>query len=231
MTHLFSPYGRKRLRHSEALAWAILGVAAWGIAGNVFATPSHSASGTILILGDSLSAGYGVAEGRSWVALLRRKLVRSHWQCHVVNASISGETSSGGRVRLPALLRHFHPKILMLELGANDGLRGTSLRILRTNLTAMIRRAEGSGATVFLIGIELPPNYGPFYTKRFSGIYQHLARAMHLAFVPFLLAHVATHRKLMQPDGLHPNAQGEPRVLANVWPNLKPLLPRACLRS
>ncbi|EQD34933.1 lipolytic enzyme, G-D-S-L, partial [mine drainage metagenome] len=161
-----------------------------GFAGSASATPIRPVSGTLLILGDSLSAGYGVAQGRSWVALLRRKLLHNHWHCRVVNASISGETSSGGRVRLPELLRRFHPKILILELGANDGLRGASLRILRKNLVAMIRRARAAGTTVLLIGILLPPNYGPYYTGRFARIYQHLAHVMHLPFVPFLLAHV-----------------------------------------
>lgn len=194
------------------------------------ADPLQPPPGVILILGDSLSAGYGVAEGKSWVDLLRQKLSHDHWRCRVVNASISGETSSGGRIRLPALLRRWHPKILVLELGANDGLRGSSLRILRANLIAMIRRAEKAQAQVLLIGILLPPNYGPYYTGHFAAIYTHLARSMHLPFVPFLLAHVATHRSLMQADGLHPNARGEPRVLANVWPELVTLLPHACLQ-
>lgn len=231
MAHILSLHGRRGFRHSGALAWVLVGWMAWGPAGGAHAASIHPALGNILILGDSLSAGYGVAEGHSWVALLRKKLQRNRWSCRVVNASISGETSSGGAVRLPPLLQRFHPKILLLELGANDGLRGASLRILSMNLVAMIREARAAGALVLLIGVYLPPNYGPFYTRHFAGIYQSLAHTYRLPFVPFLLAHVATHRKLMQPDRLHPNARGEPGVLANVWPVLKPLLPRACLRS
>ena len=228
MTNLFSLYDWKRFRHHGLLAWILFGAVVSGLASGAHASPNPPGPGTILILGDSLSAGYGVAEGHSWVDLMRKKLARRHWQCRVVNASISGETSSGGRVRLPGLLRRYHPRIVVLELGANDGLRGASLGTLRTNLAAMIRRAESAQATVLLIGILLPPNYGPYYTGRFAAVYRRLARAEHLAFVPFLLAHVANHRKLMQADRLHPNALGEPRVLANVWPKLRPLLSRAC---
>jgi acyl-CoA thioesterase-1 len=185
----------------------------------------------ILILGDSLSAGYGVAVGHSWVDFLRRKLAHEGWDCPIRNASISGETSSGGRVRLPELLHRLKPRILILELGANDGLRGSSLSILQRNLEAMIRSATRHGTRVLLVGILLPPNYGPYYTHRFDALYPTLARTYHLAFVPFLLAHVATHRSLMQPDGLHPRARASPRILANVWPILRPLLPHACHRG
>ncbi len=185
----------------------------------------------ILILGDSLSAGYGVAIGHSWVDLLRRKLARTGWVCPIRNASISGETSSGGRARLPGLLRRLEPRILILELGANDGLRGSSLTLLRINLEAMIHTALRRGVRVLLVGILLPPNYGPYYTHRFDALYPALAREDHLAFVPFLLAHVATHRALMQPDGLHPRGRASPRILANVWPALRPLLPGACHRG
>jgi acyl-CoA thioesterase-1 len=185
----------------------------------------------ILILGDSLSAGYGVALGHSWVDLLRRTLARKGWFCPIRNASISGETTSGGRARLPGLLKRLKPRILILELGANDGLRGSSLTVLRANLEAMIHAALGRGVRVLLVGILLPPNYGPYYTHRFDALYPALARQDHLAFVPFLLAHVATHRTLMQPDGLHPRGQASPLILANVWPALRPLLPGACHRG
>lgn len=178
----------------------------------------------ILVLGDSLSAAYGLPREAGWVALLQTRLKAQKFPHRVVNASISGETTAGGRTRLPALLREYRPQVVILALGANDGLRGLSLEQTRDNLDAMIRSAKASGARVLLIGMRLPPNYGPAYTERFHALYGMLARRHHLAFVPFLLERIATERAWFQADGLHPTAQAQPLLLDTVWPALEPLL-------
>lgn len=176
------------------------------------------------MVGDSLSAGYGIEVRDGWVTLLQQRLTRQGYPHTVVNASISGDTSAGGRARLADALKRHHPQIVILELGANDGLRGLSLRATRTNLEAMIKAAQSAGARVLLIGMQLPPNYGPDYTGKFRAIYRDLARNNDLPLVPFLLDGVALNPKLMQPDGLHPRAAAQPRLLENVWPYLEPLL-------
>lgn len=178
----------------------------------------------ILVLGDSLSAAYGLPREAGWVALLQTRLQAQKFPHRVVNASISGETTAGGRTRLPALLKEHRPQVVILALGANDGLRGLSLQQTQDNLDAMIRSAKASGAGVLLIGMKLPPNYGPAYTERFQALYGTLARRHHLAFVPFLLERIATERALFQADGLHPTAEAQPLMLDTVWPTLKPLL-------
>ena len=178
----------------------------------------------ILVVGDSLSAGYGIELRDGWVTLLQQRLARQGYPHTVVNASISGDTTAGGRARLPDALKRHRPRIVILELGGNDGLRGLSLRATRANLDAMIMAAQSAGAQVLLVGIHLPPNYGPEYTGKFHAIYRELARTHNTALVPFLLEGVALTPGLMQPDGIHPRAAAQPRLLDNVWPYLEPLL-------
>jgi acyl-CoA thioesterase I len=179
---------------------------------------------TILVFGDSLSAAYGLRPDQGWVALLQQRLLAQGYGYTTVNASISGETSSGGLERLPRALALHHPAIVVLELGANDGLRGLPLTTVRDNLTRMIQLSRQSGAKVLLLGIRLPPNYGPRYASEFAQMYTDLAREQHVELVPFLLEKVALHPDLMQEDGLHPDAAGETPVLDTVWPYLQPLL-------
>ncbi len=188
-----------------------------------FFTLSASA-GTLLVFGDSLSAGYGLEAGQSWVDLLQQRLQKQKIPCKVINASISGDTSAGGLARIkPALAQHA-PDILLLELGANDGLRGLSLNAMKSNLNSIIEQAKGTGAKVLLIGMQMPPNYGPRYTERFQNIYKELASEQQIPLVPFLMESVALEPSLMQPDNFHPNAQAQPLLLESVWPHLQPLL-------
>lgn len=179
---------------------------------------------TVLVLGDSLSAAHNIAADQGWVHLLEVRLGKMQPPWHVVNASISGETTLSGRNHLPKLLATYKPAVLVLELGANDGLRGLPLDAVRQNLAAMIDMAGQAHAKVLLVGIELPVNYGPRYRDALRGIYADLARSKHTALVPFLLEKVALDPSLMQADGLHPTAAGEPAVLATVWAQLAPLL-------
>lgn len=176
------------------------------------------------MLGDSLSAAHNIPVEAGWVHLLGGRLGKMVPPWRVVNASISGETSLSGRNHLPGLLASEHPAVVVIELGANDGLRGLPLDVLRDNLAAMIDIARKSGAKVLLLGIELPVNYGPQYRDGLRAVYADLARDKHVALVPFLLDGVALDPSLMQDDGLHPLAAGEPRVLETVWKALLPLL-------
>ncbi|HEX7813630.1 MAG TPA: arylesterase [Dyella sp.] len=179
---------------------------------------------TVLVLGDSLSAAHNIPVEAGWVHLLGDRLTKMEPGWSVVNASISGETSLSGRNRLPALLTKYKPSIVVLELGANDGLRGLPLDALRTNLAAMIDQAQAAKAKVLLLGIELPVNYGPQYRDGLRAIYSDLSGQKHTGLVPFLLDGVALKPELMQDDGLHPVAAGEPMVLDTVWKHLQPLL-------
>ena len=175
----------------------------------------------VLVWGDSLSAGYGIDVNAGWVALLGRRLTAEGYGYRVVNASVSGETSGGGLGRLPHALDLHKPAIVLIELGANDALRGLPIARIRENLTAMIQAAETRGARVVLIGMMMPPNYGDTYTSQFQDMYADLARQFKLSLVPFLLDGVALDPNAMQADGLHPVAAAQPRVLANVWPILQ----------
>ncbi|HET8701720.1 MAG TPA: arylesterase [Nitrococcus sp.] len=179
---------------------------------------------SILVLGDSLSAAYGIDQSAGWVALLRARLEQQKRGYRVINAGISGDTTHGGLTRLPAALERYHPEILIVELGGNDGLRGVPLAETRSNLAHIIDMAKRRGIQVLLIGVRLPPNYGAVFTERFQAMFHELARAEAIPLVPKLLAGVAEHPGLMQPDGIHPTAAAQPRLLANVWPQLKPLL-------
>jgi acyl-CoA thioesterase-1 len=175
-------------------------------------------------MGDSLSAGYGINPEQSWVSLLQKRLQSEGYEYEVVNASVSGETTEGGLHRLPRALELHHPQIVMLELGANDGLRGLPLAGTRENLEKMIAASRALGATVILMGMRIPPNYGPRYTDEFMKLYTDLAKRDSLAFIPFFLRSVVTDRSLVQADGLHPTAEAQPKLLDTVWPDLKPLL-------
>ncbi len=179
---------------------------------------------TILVLGDSLSAGYGIAVEQGWVALLEDRLKKEHKPATVVNASISGETSAGARRRLAQLLRAHHPDIVIIELGGNDGLRGLAPARTEANLAAMIEMALQNQAKVLLLGMKLPRNYGPRFRERFEAVYRRLSRRYPVAFVPFFLDEVALDDRLMQADGIHPRAAAQPRLLERVWPVLKTML-------
>ncbi|SHG77928.1 acyl-CoA thioesterase-1 [Massilia sp. CF038] len=185
---------------------------------------AHSAPKTVLVLGDSLSAEYGLARGNGWVALLEQKLKQEKIDAKVVNASISGETTSGGRARLPALLGQHKPDVVVIELGANDGLRGQPVRAAEANLRAMIEQSQKNSARVLLIGMRMPPNYGRDYTERFFGMYKNLAGQYKSPLVPFMLEGVADKPKLFQADRLHPNAEAHPIILANIWPQFAPMV-------
>jgi acyl-CoA thioesterase-1 len=180
--------------------------------------------GTILVYGDSLSAGYGLAQGEAWPSLLQQRLKKEGFEYNVVNASISGETSAGGASRIGSTLAQGHPAVTVLELGANDGLRGLPAAQMRDNLARIIRALQAAGSKVLIVGMRLPPNYGPVYLKDFEGSFAQLAKTHKTAYLPFLLEGVADKPDLFQADQLHPIASAQPRVLDNVWEGLRPLL-------
>lgn len=187
-------------------------------------SPAAFAADTILVFGDSLSAGFGLQVEQSWPSLLARRLQDEKLPYAVANASISGETTAGGKSRLPEALRRFRPAIVVFELGANDGLRGLPVEQMRANLLAMVRAAQEQDARVLLVGIRLPPNYGPDYTARFDAAYRDIARQRKTAYLPFLLEPIAQDVAAFQPDGLHPVAAAQPKILDHVWKTLRPLL-------
>jgi acyl-CoA thioesterase-1 len=179
----------------------------------------------ILVFGDSISAGYGLAHAeQGWVELLKTRLKAQGYGYQVINASVSGETTAGGLARLPRALALHHPKIVILELGGNDGLRAMPVAQMRANMGQMVDLATAAGAKVLLLGMRMPPNYGPQYTDQFALVFSDLARAKKSALVPFLLTDIALSQNLLQGDDIHPNAAGQPILLDNVWPALKPLL-------
>lgn len=188
------------------------------------ARPDVASGKTILLLGDSLSAAHNIELDKAWPSLLQARLRDMRPPLTLINASISGETTSSGLSRLPELLKNYHPALVMIELGANDGLRGLPLSEIRKNLQAMIELCGRSGAKVLLLGIELPVNYGPRYRDGLRAIYTQLAKEKGAGLVPFLLQGIALDPAAMQEDGLHPTAAAQPRVLNNVWPALKPML-------
>ncbi len=178
----------------------------------------------MLVFGDSLSAGYGLAANQAWPNLLQRDLADSKTPYRVVNASVSGETTAGGLTRLPAALKEHHPKLVVLELGANDGLRGLPVDAAQRNLARMIELAQAAGAKVHLIGMQMPPNMGPDYTRSFANMYPTLARQYRTGLTPFLLAPVIMHPDLFQADQLHPTAAGQPLLATQIRKDLAPLL-------
>lgn len=188
----------------------------------LLATAAH-AGRTILVFGDSLSAGYGIRQDAAWPSLLGQRLAREARDYTVVNASISGETTAGGKARLKQALTQHKPAILVLALGANDGLRGLPIVEMRQNLTTMVKQATRRGIRVLLVGMRLPPNYGP-YADQFQAAFREVATATHTPLVPFLLDGIGEHAEQFQADGLHPTADAQPRLLDNVWPALLPIL-------
>lgn len=190
----------------------------------LFATSAYSASKNVLVLGDSLSAEYGIVRGTGWVPLLELRLKSQKINATIINASISGETTGGGRARLPALLDQHQPMVVIIELGANDGMRGLPLTEAETNLRAMINASKNAKAKVLLVGMQLPPNYGKQYTEKFSSLYKRLSDELGIPLVPFLLEGFADQPQLFQADRIHPSSQAQPMILNNIWPKLKPLL-------
>ena len=203
---------------------SVLWAAALGVSG-----AGHAADAPqVLVVGDSLSAEYGLARGTGWVALLTQKLQADKVPAQVVNASISGDTTAGGRARLPALLKTHQPQVVVIELGSNDALRGLSLQASQANLTAMTQAAQQAGAKVLLIGMQMPPNYGAAYGKQFADLFGQVAKANGAALVPFMLKGVADQAdalKLFQADRIHPTAEAHPTILANIYPSLRKILP------
>lgn len=195
----------------------LLGFVAWS-------SPAFAENPKILIFGDSLSAAYGISPQQGWAALLQKKLHLEQYDYDVVNASISGETTSGGVSRIKTTLQQTKPVIVVLELGANDGLRGLSIQEMTRNLNTIIQQSKKNGAKVMLIGMRIPPNYGPQYTEAFRLSYQQLSIQHKIPLVPFMLEKVAAKPRLIQDDGLHPNALGQTIILENIWPKLKLLL-------
>ena len=203
-------------------AAAVSAVPAWAQSGKKAAAESR-----IVVLGDSLSAEYGLTRGAGWVALLEKRLAEEKLTAAVVNASISGDTTSGGRARLDALLKQHQPTIIIIELGANDALRGLPLKNTEDNLSAMAQAAQKIGAKVVLVGMQVPPNYGRHYADQFMQLFATVAQKNKTALVPFLLKGIADSADatvLFQADGIHPLAQAHPQMLDNVWPALRPLL-------
>lgn len=207
-------------RAAFAIATALLALAA----------PPALAQRTLLVFGDSLSAAYGLATSQGWVSLLGERIARDGLDWRVVNASISGETTAGGLRRLPEDLKRHRPNLVVIALGANDGLRGQPVAAARGNLEEMIRLARAARAEPVLVGLMIPPNYGIDYAREFRDLYPQLARKARVPLVPFLLDGVADRRDLFLPDQLHPSAEAQPRILDNVWPTLEPLLRRPAAR-
>ena len=204
--------------------WYGLGLLLW----LTISLPVHAEiKPTLLVVGDSLSAEYGIARGRGWVALLQQKLQADKFQWQVVNASISGDTTAGGLARLPALLKQHQPQLVVIELGGNDALRGFSLKMTEDNLVKMIQACKTIQAKVVLVGMQVPPNYGAAYASDFTRMFARISQQQQTALVPFLLAGVADDKDptaLFQADRIHPKAEAHPRILANVWSVLKKML-------
>ena len=182
---------------------------------------------TVLVFGDSLSAGYGIDVDQSWTALLQSRLDAQGYEHRVINASISGETTEGGKTRIASALDNFSPDLLILELGGNDGLRGFPPQVMKDNLRAIIETARGKGTAVVLLGIRIPPNYGPRYTQAFEGVFRELAAEMDIPWIEFFMEGVALNDELMQDDGIHPNAEAQPILLDNAWPIIREALTNA----
>ncbi|MEY3954463.1 MAG: hypothetical protein RLZZ397_1343 [Pseudomonadota bacterium] len=211
------------IRYARLLVHCALALlAAWTVA---VINPAHAQ--TLLVVGDSLSAEYGLSRGSGWVELLNQRMQKSHPQWKVVNASISGETTAGGLARLPTLLKRIQPKAVIIELGGNDALRGFDLKTTQKNLKRMIALSKQASAQVLLIGMQVPPNYGAAYAREFGAMFPKIAKDTDVAVVPFFLTGIADtpdSLKWFQADRIHPNAQAQPKMLDNVWPTLQGLL-------
>jgi acyl-CoA thioesterase-1 len=186
--------------------------------------PIQAAPPKILVIGDSISAGYGIDIRQSWVQLLQQRLAQKGYPHQLVNASISGDTSASAKARLPGALKRHRPAIVILEIGGNDGLQGLSADTMQQNLGAMVSESRKYGARVLLLGMRLPPNYGPAYTEKFFSVYRRVATQQRVALVPFFLEGVAGQSALMQVDGIHPRAEAQSRLVDNLWPSLEALL-------
>jgi len=195
-----------------------------GAAGAPAVAAPVAAPPTVLVVGDSISAAYGLPAGTGWVDLLAARIRTEGLPHRVVNASISGDTTAGGRSRLTALLTQHRPSVVVIELGGNDGLRGGNLAATRDNLDAMVTLAQKAGARVLLVGTRLPPNYGAAYTREFDALFADVAKRRKVALVPYFFAGFGENNELFQPDRIHPTAAAQPQLLENVWPALKPLL-------
>ena len=216
---------RESLRHCTALL--ALAAGAGSFVPRAASAATAAGATKILVVGDSLSAEYGLQRGSGWVALMDQRIAAEGLRASVVNASISGDTTSGGRARLPALLRQHHPDLVILELGANDALRGLPLDESRANLAAMAQAAKAAGARVLILGMQIPPNYGRNYSDQFAALFVNVARDVGAALVPFILkgvADVPQAERMFQPDRIHPLAVAPPTILANIWPVLEPML-------
>jgi len=211
----------RALRHA---LYGLILLTGGGLLPDARAAAAAAQPATILVVGDSISAEFGLARDSGWVQLLRDRLKAQHLDYSVVNASISGDTTSNGLARLPALLKQYHPRVVIIELGGNDGLRGIPVASARDNLEHMIALAKADGARVVITGIQLPPNYGPQYTSAFASMYPALAQSQHVTLVPFLFQGFAEDTDLFQGDRIHPSAQAQPMLLDNVWNPLKALL-------
>ena len=203
--------------------WLLPGLLA--LASAIHAAPAPTAP-TVLVVGDSLSAGYGLATGQGWVDLLQKKLASQGFQYRVVNASISGDTTAGGKSRIAAAMATHKPAIVIIELGGNDGLRGNALTPVKANLETMVDVARRAGAQVLLLGMQLPPNYGAAYVRQFSELFADVAKTRDIAYVPFILQGFGEKPELFQADRIHPTAQAQPLMVENVWPELKKLIAR-----
>ena len=192
----------------------------------VFVNPSISDAKTsnIIIFGDSLSAGYGIDIDRAWPTLLQQRLTSKNLDYHIINASISGETTEGGVARIESILNKYTPTLIILELGGNDGLRGFPHSRIQGNLDKIIKLSLDKNSSVLLLGIKIPPNYGPRYTTEFENIYIHLAQENNIPLIEFFMENVALDKKLMQDDGIHPNETAQPILLKNIWDTLLPLI-------
>jgi acyl-CoA thioesterase-1 len=188
------------------------------------ANPASAAAPAIVVLGDSISAEYGLPRDTGWVALLRERLSRERLDYSVANGSVSGDTTSGGRARLPALLQRLHPKVVVVELGGNDALRGVPLSTTQDNLRTIVTQARQHNAKVVLVGMQVPPNYGLDYTQKFHAMYGELAKQLGVPLVPFLLSGIEDKPEMFQPDQIHPSQAAQSVLLDNVWPVLKPVL-------
>ena len=202
------------------VCWAATAV----LAHTAAAAPGVAPARTILVFGDSISAAYGIRVEQGWVSLLQRKLESQGYGYQVANASVSGETTAGGLARLPRALKVHKPAIVVIELGGNDGLRALPVAQMRANLMRMVTLSREAGARVLLVGMRMPPNYGPVYTQQFHAVYDEVSKYFKIPSVPFLLNDVALKGNLMQEDGIHPNVEGQPKLLDNIWPPLSKML-------
>jgi acyl-CoA thioesterase-1 len=218
---------KRRLRMGAALAALCTGVAIWVPRWVPDAHAAEQPKPVIVVLGDSISAEYGLPHDTGWVELLRQRLAEQRIDYSVANASISGDTTSGGRARMPELMQTLKPAIVIVELGANDALRGVPLSTTKDNLRTIIEEAQQGHAKVVLVGMYVPANYGPAYNQQFHGLYGALAEEFHVRLVPFLLAGIENKPEMFQEDQIHPTQQAQPVLLNNVWPVLSPMLRRA----